>query len=201
MKLEELLDQELYAQVKAKIDEHNAKETDKLKHVRYADLSEGGFISKDKHTSVETDLTSKVAEIAKANGLIEELKKGTGKDEELQGKITTYETTVSDLQKQLAQEKVEAAVKIALLSSGCKDVDYISFKLKEKGELSLDDAGKVKGIEDRLTELKTQFPTQFASKEDTKIDEHKLPDDQNNKDNKVPETLAGALAEHYKAKE
>lgn len=35
MKLEELLGADLYAQVKAKLDEANAKEPDKLKHVRY----------------------------------------------------------------------------------------------------------------------------------------------------------------------
>ena len=48
MKLEELLEKELYAQVKAAIDAANAKEPDKLKHIRYADLSEGNYISKEK---------------------------------------------------------------------------------------------------------------------------------------------------------
>lgn len=40
MKLEELLGSELFEKVKAKLDEVNANEPDKLKHVRYADLSE-----------------------------------------------------------------------------------------------------------------------------------------------------------------
>lgn len=43
MKLEELLGADLYAQVKSKLDEVNANEPDKLKHVRYADLSEGEY--------------------------------------------------------------------------------------------------------------------------------------------------------------
>lgn len=51
MKLEELLGEELYAKVREKIDAKNANEPDKLKHVRYADLSEGGYLSKEKHTS------------------------------------------------------------------------------------------------------------------------------------------------------
>ena len=46
MKLEELLGADLYAQVKAKLDEVNANEPDKLKHVRYADLSEGEYVGK-----------------------------------------------------------------------------------------------------------------------------------------------------------
>ena len=52
MKLEELLGEELYTQVKAKIDAANANEPDKVKHIRYADLSEGGYLSKEKHESV-----------------------------------------------------------------------------------------------------------------------------------------------------
>lgn len=47
MTLEELLGADLYSQVQAKIDEVNNKETDKLKHVRYADLSEGNYVGKD----------------------------------------------------------------------------------------------------------------------------------------------------------
>lgn len=49
MKLEELLGADLYAQVKAKLDEVNANEPDKLKHVRYADLSEGEYVGKGKY--------------------------------------------------------------------------------------------------------------------------------------------------------
>ena len=40
MKLEDLLEKGLYEQVKAAIYTANAKEPDKLKHIRYADLSE-----------------------------------------------------------------------------------------------------------------------------------------------------------------
>ena len=43
MKLEELLTPEVYEQVRAAIDKANEGQTDKTKHVRFADLSEGGF--------------------------------------------------------------------------------------------------------------------------------------------------------------
>lgn len=39
---------------------------------------------------------------SQANALIDQLKKGTKADEELQGKITSYETQVQSLQEQLA---------------------------------------------------------------------------------------------------
>lgn len=111
-----------------------------------------------------------------ATTLIEELKKGSKGNEQLQSKITAYETQVSELQSELEQTKVESAIKVALLSAKAVDVDYLTFKLKEKGEIKLDDQGNIKGIDDMLAGLKTQFPTQFESASQKKIDEHKLPD-------------------------
>ena len=78
MELKDVLGEELYKQVQAKIDEQNSKEEDKLKHVRFADLSEGNYISKEKYDS-ETErlnglITGKDTEIGNANKLIEELK-------------------------------------------------------------------------------------------------------------------------------
>lgn len=116
-----------------------------------------------------------------ATTLIEELKKGSKGNEQLQSKITDYETQVAELQSELEKTKVESAIKVALLSAKAKDVDYLTFKLKEKGEIKLDDQGNIKGIDDMLAGLKTQFPTQFDSDSQKKIDEHKLPDGDNTK--------------------
>ena len=89
-------------------------------------------------------------------------------------------------------------MKIALLSSGCKDVDYITFKLKEKGELSLDGSGKVKGMDDKIAALKTQFPAQFGTPKGNKIKEDRLPgsDDRRGAED-APRTLAEALRQKY----
>ncbi len=200
MKLEELLEKELYAQVKAAIDTANAKEPDKLKHIRYADLSEGNYVSKEKYSALETDNGSIAQQLKTAQDLIEELKKNTGGDENLQSKISEYESTINTLQEQLRQEKLDSAVKIALLEADCKDVDYITFKLREKGELTLDDTGKVKGIEDKLAALKTQFPDQFQSLGMKKVEENRLPE--SGKDQTAePKDLAEALKMQYENNE
>ena len=85
MELKELLGEELYKQVQAKIDEKNSAEPDKLKHVRYTDLSEGKYVSKEKYDSELEKLngliTGKDTEIGNANKLIEELKKASKGDE------------------------------------------------------------------------------------------------------------------------
>lgn len=171
MKLEELLGTELYAQVQARLDEVNGKEPDKLKHVRYADLSEGGYVSKEKYADLETENGSQKTKLEEANNLIKELQKATKGDEALQGKITEYEAKVTELEAELNQTKIEAAKKVALLSAKVADEKYIDFlsfelekKLKEEGKrLELDDLGNIKGWDDKLSGLKVQYPTMFAS--------------------------------------
>lgn len=151
-----------------------------------------------RYAKLKTDHESVTNQLAEANKLIEQFKNGTKEDESLQGKITEYETTVATLQKQLEQEKLDSAVKIALLESGCKDVDYVTFKLKEKGELSIDESGRVKGMDDKLAALKTQFPTMFTTEDASGLKvlgDNRLPDSNNGQ--VEPKTLAEALKQEY----
>lgn len=165
MKLEELLKDvpDVLKAVNDALARVNAGQEDKLKHVRFADLSEGGYVSKDKYTSLETDLTGKTSELTKANNLIDELKKSAGKDEETQQKITAYETEIQRLKAENAELKTENALKFALAEAGAVDVDYLVFKAKEKGEIKLGDDGKIKGEDDLISGLKTQHPTMFEA--------------------------------------
>lgn len=110
-----------------------------------------------------------------STALIEQLKKDNAGNEGLQQKITEYETKVQQLETELEQTKIESALKVALLEANVTDVDYLSFKIKEKGEVKLGDDGKIKGIDDTIAALKTQFPQHFASESKKKIDENKLP--------------------------
>lgn len=213
MKLEELLGADLYAQVKAKLDEANAKEPDKLKHVRYADLSEGEYVSKGKYDSeiekLNNLLSGKDTELTTANNLIADLKKGTKGNEELQGKITGYEVQVADLQKQLQETKVKSAIKVALLSEKAVDVDYLTFKLneklKEKGEtLELDENDNIKGWADKLSGLKTQFPTMFESGSKggdgyKPLGDGKIPGTEGDRGRTDPKDLAEALQQQFEA--
>lgn len=131
-----------------------------------------------------------------ATDLIEQLKNDNAGNAELQGKITGYETTIADLTKQLEQEKVDSALKIALLEAKVQDVDYLTFKIKEKGEVKLDENGKIKGFDDTIAALKTQFPNQFVTVDDQRqIDPQPLPqgDDRKNE----PVSLADAIAQNY----
>lgn len=132
-----------------------------------------------RYGKLKTDYDSLIGQHDEATKLIAQMKKDNKGNEELQGKITAYETRVQELEKQLQQTKVDAAVKVALLEARATDIDYLTFKLREKGELELDENGAIKGLDDKIAGLKTQFPGQFEGAAQKKIDENKLPGDGN----------------------
>ena len=125
-------------------------------------------------------------QLTEANALIETLKKSTKGQEDTQQKIAAYETQVQQLQQELEKTKILSEAKFALKDAGALDVDYMLYKLQEKGDLAMGDDGKIKDWDDKLAGLKTQMPTQFESKNGKKnILENKLPEDGNPGENKI----------------
>jgi hypothetical protein len=103
----------------------------------------------------------------------------------MQSKISGYENQVADLQKQLAETKINSAIKVALLAAKATDVPYLTFKLEEKLKaegrtLELDENENIKGWDDILSGLKTQLPNQFEAAKNSNIDPNPLPQPQNN---------------------
>ncbi len=127
-----------------------------------------------RYGKLKTQHESTTQQLTEANTLIEELKKGTKGQEGLQQKVSDYEAQVAQLQQQLAKTQLDAEIRVQLLSAKALDVDYMTYKLKEKGELALDENGKIKGWDDKLAGLKTQFPAQFEASGQKKILENKL---------------------------
>ena len=129
-----------------------------------------------RYNKLKGDFENLTKQHGESTTLIEQLKKDNAGNEGLQTKITEYEGKVQQLEQELQKTKVDAALKVALLEANVTDVDYLSFKIREKGEVKLGDDGKIKGIDDTIAALKTQFPQHFASESKKKIDEHKLPE-------------------------
>ena len=142
-----------------------------------------------RYGKLKTDHDGKLAELTEAQNLIAELKKSNKGNEGLQQQVSDYEAKVAQLQTELEQTRLDAAIKVELLSSKALDVDYLTFKLKEKGELALDEHGKIKGWDDKIAALKTQFPTQFEGEGRKNILENKLPDDPGGGDGFTKESL------------
>ena len=179
--LKTVLGEELYSQVESKVNEYNGNEANKDKLIKLANLGGGEYVGKGKYDALMEQITGKESELTSANDLIAQLKKDTKGNEELQGKISTYESQVADLQAELAETKLKSAIKVALLSEKAVDIDYLTFKLEEKlkekeEKLELDENENIKGWEDKLAGLKTQFPNMFESSQKKIIEQNKLPD-------------------------
>ena len=82
------------------------------------------------------------------------------------------------------------------------DVAYMAFKLKEGGDLELDDNGNIKGIDEKIAGLKTQFPAHFETddggngKTTRMIDPKPLPTGEHDTGAK-PKDLADAIRMQY----
>ena len=137
-----------------------------------------------RYSKLKGDHDGVTKQLTEAQTLIAELKKGTGNNEALQGKISEYENTVATLKAENEKLKTDSALKIALLDAGAKaaDIDYLLFKAGQSGKIKLGEDGKLKGQDDLISGLKTQCPAQFQSAEQKNIQEHKL------ENNNVPKT-------------
>lgn len=179
--LKEVLGEELYSQIESKINEHNGNEANKDKQIKIGNLGTGEYVGKGKYEALQSLINGKDTELKSANDLIAELKKATKGNEDMQKKFVDYETENAKLQAELQQTKIKAAIKVALLSEKAVDVDYLTFKLNEKlnekGEtLELDENENIKGWDDKLSGLKTQFPTMFETNKKKIIEPNKLPE-------------------------
>lgn len=149
-----------------------------------------------RYGKLKTDHEGLTKQYTEAQTLIEELKKSSKGNEGLQTKVAEYEAKVTELQKELADEKLASAIKVGLLSEKATDIDYLTFKLKESGELELDDKEQIKGWSDKVDDLKKRFPNQFESASKNKIVPNKLNDGKHD-DSIEPKNLAEALKNQY----
>ncbi len=190
--LKEVLGEELFNQVAEKINAHNGNEANKDNQIKIGNLGKGEYVAQGKYAALQEAMNGKDAEITNANNLIAELKKASKGNEEMQQKFTEYEAENAKLQAELKETKIKAAIKVALLSEKANDVDYLTYKLNEKlnekGEsLELDENDNIKGWEEKLSGLKTQFPKMFESQGEenkdgfTPLENNGLPKDFTNK--------------------
>lgn len=202
--LKTVLGDDLFGQVKKAIDAHNGNDENKDNQIKIGNLGGGEYVGKGKYDALQELLDGKETELTSANNLIAQLKKDSKGNEDMQGKITAYEGQVKDLQKQLEETKLNAAIKVALMSEKPVDVEYLTFKLHEKmaadnAKIELDDNGNIKGWDRMLESLKTQCPSMFNADQQKKIEEKKLPTDPNEGGEPEPKSLADALKMSYES--
>lgn len=192
--LKEILGEELYAQIEEKINAHNGNEANKDKQIKIANLGGGEYVSKAKHDALQALLDSKDQELTAANGLIDGFKKSQKDNEAVQGQITAYQDQVSQLQAQLVQTQIDSGLKIAFMEAGGTDIDFLIWKAKQGNDgkpLELGEDGKIKGIDDMISGLKTSAPNHFKKAGGVKVEENPLPSGKDRVEE--PQTLADAI--------
>lgn len=202
--LKDILGTELFEQVANAVNAYNGDEANKDKQIKIANLASGKYVDKGKYTALEELLNKKDSDLTDAQKLIEGLKESAGKGEDMATKIAEFETTIRNQQEELKKAEKESALKIELLSAGAKadDIDYLLFKLGNDNDFKaeLDENGKLKGIDEKMKNLKTIYPNQFEAETSKKIDENNLLGGKTD-DTPEPTTLTGAIRNRYENKE
>ena len=199
--LKEILGEELFKQISEKVNVHNGAEANKDKQIKLANLAGGDYVSKAKHDALQALFDSKDQELTAANGLIEGFRKSEKDNEAVQGQITAYKDQVTQLQEQLKQTQIDSGLKIAFMEAGGTDIDFLIWKAKQSNggkPLELSDDGKIKGIDDLISGLKTSAPAHFKKAGGVEVEENPLPSGTERKDS--PQSLADAVRMQYEAK-
>lgn len=156
-----------------------------------------------RYGKLKDDFSALTTKEQEAQTLIETLKKSNKGNEDLQSKVSEYETKIQDLEAKNLEIQIDNAMKFKLLSSGAKpdDIDYLIFKLKQQNkDFKLDDNGEVKGLDDDIEGLKKTCQSNFGDKAQKKIDVLDLPDNNKLLDNE-PKDLAEAIKMDYENKQ
>lgn len=153
--LKDILGEELFSSVSGRINEFNKANPDKP--VKLADLSSGGYVDKNKYSSLETELNGYKGQIAQRDKDIAELKKKADSGElsnklsELQSK---YDKDTADLTEQLKQTKFNSALDLALAGSGARNAKAL------RGLLDMDkikfDNDELSGFSEQLEQIKAE---------------------------------------------
>ena len=155
-----------------------------------------------KNAVPKADFNSKVDELKSANETLTNLQKSNKDNEELQTKITEYETKVTQLEAERAEERKGFAIKEALAKAGAEDVEYMMYKL---GQLETDKEGNIPDLENKVKSLQEANPTFFKAQEPNqqqpgapgyKVIDNKLPT--GNQTTGEPQSLAEAIEQQFK---
>lgn len=151
-----------YAEFEKKVNAYN--EANKDKPIKIANLSTGEYVSKDKHTTLETEANGYKTQLSSLNEQIETLKKATGTDETLKVKLQElqdkYDTDTETLNKQLEGIKFDSTLELALTGSGAKSTKAL------RGLLDMDkiklDGDTLIGLDEQLKSIQETESYLFA---------------------------------------
>ena len=193
-----------YDELVQAINAHNGNEANKDSQIKIGNLGGGEYVSKGKHDSelerLNALLSGKDGDIKSLTETLESLKKGKVDADAIQQKLADAEKLLGESKSREAETLKKYALRDALRGANAVDVDYLTFKINEKlaGEgksIELDESEHIKGWDDILSGLKTQFPDQFDKAGGVQVDANPLPE--GDKRTAEPTNLAEALRQQF----
>ena len=173
-----------YEELETAINAHNGNEANKEAQIKIGNLGGGEYVGKMKHDSeierLNALITGKDTDIKTLTTTLEELKKGKLDAEGIQQKLANAEKLLGEAKAREVETLKKYALRDALREAKAVDVDYLTFKINEKLKdegkgVELDENEHIKGWDDLLSGLKTQFPSQFEKASNIRIEPNPLP--------------------------
>lgn len=146
------------------VKQYNEKSPDKA--VKLANLSEGGYVSKEKYAALEAEAGGYKEQLAGLREDLQKLQEEGGGKAELNNKLSAlqekYDADMAAFTEKLAALKLETAVDNALFKAGAVDSDLVKVKL-DMGQIRLAESGEVEGLEEQLGNVKRDYGFLFQS--------------------------------------
>lgn len=182
--LKEILGEELYAQVAAKLEGNDS--------VKLANLATGEYVSKSKYVDELAVKDKRIQELA------DKIKNFEGVDvKQLQTDVENWKTKYNQ---DLESARLDSAIQLAIAKSGTLSEKAL-MGLLDKDKIKFDKDGKLTGLDEQIEAIKKEdgFLFKVAESNKPKGDDVKLGGDHGESPKpEAPTTLAAAISEHYK---
>lgn len=166
MDLKELLGEELFSQVDARLNEVNSLEERKGNPVKIVDLSDGGYVGKEKYASLQTEANGYKTQLGEANKTINSYKEMNieGIKQSASEWEKKYKEDTENLQHTLEVERMTHAAERFLDTQKIKSPlskktilqDFMSQNMEFKD-------GAFVGADDYMKKIKDQYPDEFET--------------------------------------
>lgn len=158
-----------------------------------------------RYSKLKSDMDEKSRLYAEAQKHIEELSKGVKSNEELRLKQAEYEQKIKDLEAENQEIKINSSLKQALLQEKAKDIDYLTYKIKNeyqnsKTPFEFNADGNLKGLDEIIETVKKQHINLFETQAITKDVEVLNVGKGDSNAEQEPKNLMEALKEKYRQK-
>lgn len=183
--LKEILGEELYAQVAAKLEGNDS--------VKLANLATGEYVSKSKYVDELAVKDKRIQELA------DKIKNFEGVDvKQLQDDVENWKIKYNQ---DLESARLDSAIQLAIAKSGTLSEKAL-MGLLDKDKIKFDKDGKLTGLDEQIEAIKKEDSFLFKAAEPNKPkegDDVVLDGDHGGSPKpEAPTTLAAAISEHYK---